>query len=182
MLSPEEEALYHGLVAQRVERKPVAQLIGRREFWGMEFKVSSATLDPRPDSETLIESVLEHIKDRTAAIKILDLGTGSGCLLLALLNELPNARGTGVDKSVEALKVAQTNADMLGLSGRASFVQSNWWEKVEEMFDLIISNPPYIPSDTISTLAPEVCRAGSRCWRWTAEKTGWIATGRLCRN
>jgi release factor glutamine methyltransferase len=136
----------------------VAQLTGRREFWDLTFKVTQHTLDPRPDSEALIEAVLARFRDREQALRVLDLGTGTGCLLLTLLKEYPNASGLGVDICPEALGVAQENALNLGLQPRVDFVQSCWAEQVKGMFDIVISNPPYIPTDAIEKLAPEVAR------------------------
>lgn len=156
LLTQEQEVHYLDLIRQRAERRPVAQLIGQREFWGLEFNVSEATLDPRPDSETLIEALLERQPDREAPLNILDLGTGTGCLMLSLLSEYKNARGTAVDISPDALAVAKENAQCLGLEGRATFIESNWDAQVDGQFDIIISNPPYIPSGVISTLLPEV--------------------------
>jgi len=155
-LNLRQQAVYLDLVEKRAGRKPVSQLVGKREFWGRTFKVTEATLDPRPDSETLIEAVLGKFRDRDATLALLDLGTGTGCLLLTLLEEYSNARGIGVDISNEALAVAQDNAKGLGVESRVSFVQSCWGEKVEGLFDIIVSNPPYIPTRTIPMLAPEV--------------------------
>lgn len=157
-LSPDQQLAYRELVDMRKCRKPVAQLIGRREFWGRTFKVTEATLDPRPDSETLIEAVLARVRSREAALSILDLGTGTGCLLLTLLDEFVQAKGTGVDICGEALKVAQENAARLDMQHRVEFVRSCWGEKVDGVFDIIISNPPYIPTKTIAMLSPEVSR------------------------
>jgi release factor glutamine methyltransferase len=155
-LTPEQSAYYQALIEKRLRRQPVAQLTGKREFWGMDFNVSPATLDPRPDSETLIEAVLARIPARDAALRLLDLGTGTGCLLLALLKELPQAAGLGVDISDEALKVAKDNAASLRLARRAVFKRSRWGEAVEGRFDVIVANPPYIASAAIASLAPEV--------------------------
>jgi release factor glutamine methyltransferase len=157
-MTPEYYSDYQSIIAHRANRQPIAQLIGKREFWGMEFKVSEATLDPRPDSETVIEAVLSRIPDRNAPLTILDLGTGTGCLLLSLLKELPAARGTGVDTSETALLVAKENTLRFGLQARTTFVTSHWCDKVENRFDIIVANPPYIPSRTIETLSPEVAR------------------------
>jgi release factor glutamine methyltransferase len=149
-----------GLIAERVKRKPIAQIIEKREFWGLDFVVSGATLDPRPDSETLIEAVLARVENRNSALKLLDLGTGTGCLLLSLLSELPVARGVGVDISKDALEIARQNAKKLGLFARANFIRSDWGndlvENGAEKYDIIVSNPPYIPSNEIAALAPEV--------------------------
>ncbi len=157
-LTPRERAHYQTLIDRRSRRQPVSQLIGEREFWGMAFKVTPAVLDPRPDSETLIDAVLERYGDKDAPLSILDLGTGTGCLLLALLNEFRQARGTGVDISEEALKVAKDNAAAHGMARRATFMRSNWGEKVQDTFDVVISNPPYIETAAIASLAPEVAQ------------------------
>lgn len=157
-LSDSEYKAYQLLIEQRIGRKPVSQLIGRREFWGMAFGVTEDTLDPRPDSETLIEAVLSKFRNRSAPLRILDLGTGTGCLLLSLLSEYANATGVGADISEAALKVAQGNAKALGLETRAAFALSRWSETLrqEERFDIVISNPPYIPTGDIAFLEPEV--------------------------
>lgn len=144
------------LVEKRSKRQPIAQLIGKREFWGMNFVVSKDTLDPRPDTETLIEYVLEKVANRAEALRILDLGTGTGCLLLSLLSELPLAKGVGVDFSNNALLVAKENALALGFADRTEFMLGDWCEGLEGRFDIILSNPPYIPSAVIPTLEPEV--------------------------
>jgi release factor glutamine methyltransferase len=157
-LSPRQQATYEDLVQRRCERQPVSHLIGKREFWNLTFKVTPDTLDPRPDSETLIEALLSRFPDREAPLKILDLGTGTGCLLLTLLSEYPAATGTGVDISPPALEVARENALNLGLENRADWLRSCWGNDVEGSFDIVISNPPYIPTHTIATLAPEVAR------------------------
>jgi release factor glutamine methyltransferase len=156
----EEPALarFLALVERRRERRPMAQLLGRREFWSLSFRVTADTLDPRPDSETLVQAVLERIADRRAALRLLDLGTGTGCLLLALLHELPNATGLGVDLSPAALEVAAENARGLGLAGRATLRQGDWGDGLDGPFDLIASNPPYIESAAIPGLQPEVAR------------------------
>ncbi len=156
LLTPPQAETYRALVARRANRQPMAQIIGRREFFGLTFKVTPSVLDPRPDSETLIEAVLRRLKDKQAPLSILDLGTGSGCLLLALLYEFQNATGTGVDISEDALKVARENALHLGLQSRAKFLTSHWCMQVEDTFDIIISNPPYIPTGDILDLQPEV--------------------------
>jgi release factor glutamine methyltransferase len=156
MLEQRHIDYFRELVACRTRRQPIAQIIGRREFFGLTFKVTSAVLDPRPDSETLIEAVIKRTRDKQAPLTILDLGTGSGCLLLTLLYEFPNAKGVGVDTSRDAINVAKDNAVNLGLQSRAAFIQSHWCMAVEGTYDIIISNPPYIPAADISTLAPEV--------------------------
>ena len=152
------EAAFAALVQRRLERQPVSLILGRREFWSLDFTVTRDTLAPRPDSETLIEAILDELPDRRAPLSVLDLGTGTGCLLLALLSELPNARGTAVDLNPDTLAVAQGNAERLGFGARTRFIRSNWWEQVEGQFDVILSNPPYIPSGDIPGLDPEVAR------------------------
>ncbi len=147
---------FAALVAKRAKHQPVSKIIGKREFWGINFVVNEKTLDPRPDSETLIEYVLERVTDRDAKLRILDLGTGTGCLLLSLLLELPNAKGVGVDCCPEALAVAKENVVTLGLNDRAEFVASDWCSKLTGKFDIVLSNPPYIPTEVIATLEPEV--------------------------
>ncbi len=143
-------------VRRRLSGEPVSRILGEREFWGLSFSLNSATLDPRPDSETLVEAVLTQVTDKMAELRILDLGTGTGCLLLALLSELPNAQGLGVDCSPDAIEAARGNAEGLGLGGRSMFRVGNWGEGIDETFDVVISNPPYIPSADIDELALEV--------------------------
>lgn len=143
-------------IARRARHEPVARILGRREFWSLEFAVSRATLDPRPDSETLVGAVLARLPDRAAARRILDLGTGTGCLLLALLSELPAARGLGTDLCPHALETARDNARRLGLADRAAFVADSWGRGLTGAWQVIVSNPPYIREQDIPALAPEV--------------------------
>lgn len=154
------EAL-RALTARRVRREPMAYILGEREFWGLTFKVTPAVLVPRPDSETLIEAALTLIDDRARARRVLDLGVGSGCLLLSLLKEWPNASGIGVDASSEALAVAQDNARTLGLERRSGWREADWrrpgWsDGLPDPFDLVVSNPPYVASSQLAGLMPEV--------------------------
>ncbi|MDG1708281.1 MAG: peptide chain release factor N(5)-glutamine methyltransferase [Emcibacteraceae bacterium] len=146
------------LVEKRQRRIPMSQIFGEKEFWSLNFKVSGDTLTPRPDSETLIEATLKAVSDKKAPLKILDLGTGTGCLLLSLLSELPNSTGVGADISEAALLIANENANSLKLNSRTSFIISDWFECVEntQKFDIIISNPPYIGLVEKQNLAPEV--------------------------
>jgi release factor glutamine methyltransferase len=151
------------LTARRVLREPMAYILGEREFWGLPFKVSPAVLVPRPDSETLIEAALALMPDRQQPWRILDLGLGSGCLLLTLLREYPAASGVGMELSEEALAVAQANAETLGVDARARLVmgdwrQPDWHQRLGGPFDLLVSNPPYIEAGTIERLMPEVAR------------------------
>jgi release factor glutamine methyltransferase len=142
---------------RREKREPISHILGKREFWSREFIVGPRVLDPRPDSETLIAAILKRLPDHQAPLRLLDLGTGSGCLLLTLLGELPKASGLGIDQSAIALEVARNNAEGLGLAERAQFQEGDWnKELVLGKFDIIISNPPYIPSADIAMLEPEV--------------------------
>jgi release factor glutamine methyltransferase len=144
--------------ARRAAREPLSHILGRREFWSLSFAVDGRVLDPRPDSETLVAAALALVPERGRPLRLLDLGTGSGCLLLALLSELPAATGLGIDSSPAALAVAAGNAGRLGLAGRADFRLGDWAEGIAERFDLVLSNPPYIPSGEVPLLAPEVAR------------------------
>lgn len=150
-------ARIEALAAERAGRRPMAQILGRREFWSLTFKVTEATLDPRPDTETLVEAVLAVIGlRRWQRLRILDLGTGTGCILAALLTECPAAQGTGVDRSPAAAAVARENMAALGLDRRASIVEGDWCAGLSGPFDVIVSNPPYIPEADLARLAPEV--------------------------
>jgi release factor glutamine methyltransferase len=142
---------YEEALARRAAHQPVAQITGRRLFWGLEFRVTPDTLDPRPETETLVAEALTR-----PFLKVLDLGTGTGCILLSCLKHMPMARGVGVDASPAALAVASRNAADLGLEGRARFLQSDWFSAIEGRFDLIVSNPPYIADDEMAALAPDV--------------------------
>ncbi|MGC6472830.1 MAG: peptide chain release factor N(5)-glutamine methyltransferase [Parvibaculales bacterium] len=142
-------------VAARLARVPVSRIINHREFYGLAFRLSKHTLDPRPDSETLVTAALG--KARTIPrLSVLDLGTGSGCLLLALLSQVPDAVGLGVDISAGAVRTARLNAGLNGLRERAHFRQSNWFSQVSGRFDMIVANPPYIRPADLAGLAPEV--------------------------
>lgn len=157
-ISSEETARLETLVARRALREPMSHILGRREFWSLSFMITSATLTPRPDSETIVEAVLDALSDRAAPLRVLDLGTGTGCLLLALLSELPNAIGVGVDISHAALAVAVANARALGFDRRAAFLKSDWTTAIGGRFDVVVANPPYIPAAEIDQLAPEVAQ------------------------
>ena len=152
----EDAGRFDSLITRRAAREPLSHLTGRREFWSLEFEVTPETLDPRADSETLVEAALAAIADRQAPLSVLDFGTGTGCLLLALLSELPNARGVGVDIAEQTLAVARRNAARLGLAERVQFAIGDWGGALAGPFDLIVSNPPYIPAGEISGLQPEV--------------------------
>ncbi len=153
---PEQAAQFHRMVDRRVRHEPFAYITGTRGFWTLDLEVTPATLIPRPDTETLIDAALAHVGDRRAPLDILDLGTGTGAILIALLSELPNATGQGVDVSREALSIAERNALRAGVGIRARFAISSWWSHVSGSFDLIVSNPPYIPSADIAGLEPDV--------------------------
>lgn len=147
---------YEELIARRATREPLSHLTGRREFWSLEFEVTNATLDPRADSETLVEAALAAVPDRQAPLSIVDFGTGTGCLLLALLSEFPKATGLGVDIAEETLAVARRNAARLGFADRAALAIGNWGESLAGPVDLIVGNPPYIPAGEIAALQREV--------------------------
>ncbi|WP_372839689.1 peptide chain release factor N(5)-glutamine methyltransferase [Phaeovulum sp.] len=150
-LSSAELAAFDAALAQRLRRQPVAQILGFRQFWGRDFRVTRATLDPRPETETLVAEALTR-----PFARVLDLGTGTGCILLSLLAERPAARGLGIDASPEALAVARENAAALGLEARAELRLGDWFDGVQGQFDLIVSNPPYIAAAEMPGLAPEV--------------------------
>jgi release factor glutamine methyltransferase len=153
-------ALLHRMVAG----EPLSRIFEKREFWGLEFSLSADTLDPRPETETVIEAVLRREPDRSAPLRLLDLGTGTGCLLLALLAEYPAAGGVGIDIAEGAVRTAARNAANLGLADRARFVVGDWATAVSGKFDAILANPPYIVSEALALLPREVachdpCRA-----------------------
>jgi release factor glutamine methyltransferase len=144
------------LVMRRLAGEPVARILGHKDFWGMAFTLSPGTLEPRADSEIAVEAALEQLAPRRGeALRIADLGTGTGCLLAALLSELPAARGVGVDLDPDAAATAGANLAALGLSARALILTGSW-DMASGPFDLVISNPPYIRSDEIDGLAREV--------------------------
>ncbi len=155
-VSADQRIRYAAFLARRISGEPVSRILGSREFWSLEFDLSPATLDPRPDSETLIDTLLELHPDRDRAYRILDLGTGTGCLLLAALSEFPNAEGVGVDIDADCVEVAHKNTEKLCLSSRARMIRSHWADNVNGPFDIVLSNPPYIPTSDISNLQPEV--------------------------
>ena len=159
-LTNDEEKACHALLDQRAAGKPVSRIVGKREFWRLPFGLNKATLDPRPDSETMIEVLVSLWKTgwgkKEKNERILDLGTGTGCLLLSLLHERPNATGLGVDVTDDAVTQAKKNADALDFEKRATFVQSDWFQNVTGTFDIIVSNPPYIETNTLQTLQREV--------------------------
>ncbi|MEZ5817484.1 MAG: peptide chain release factor N(5)-glutamine methyltransferase [Hyphomicrobiaceae bacterium] len=159
-LSEEERAQIARARDRRLGREPVSRILGWRAFHGLDLEIAPSTLDPRPETETLVDGVLRLVEEgRTSgggAPRILDVGTGSGAILVALLHRLPRATGLGVDISENALAVANRNAARHGLSHRAAFQRTSWLDDVAGPFDLIVSNPPYIPSSEIAGLEPEV--------------------------
>lgn len=158
-LAPGAASRFDSFIARRLQGEPVSRILGLREFYGRSFRIDEGTLDPRPDTEMLIEAALDLVDRRGRQHKplnILDLGTGSGAILLTLLAELPAARGLGTDISLAALRTAGANAASLGVAGRASFIASNWLDSIAGHFDLIVSNPPYIASGAIAALSAEV--------------------------
>ena len=158
-LTDDESNRLESFARRRLAGEPVARIVGVKEFWGLQLKLSPATLVPRPDTETVVELALEMLRaDDTInrPLRIADLGTGTGAILLALLSELPDATGIGTDISAEALRTAADNAARLGFSGRVDFVRCDYASALSGPFDLIVSNPPYIRSADIAGLAPEV--------------------------
>ena len=156
------------LIEERKKGKPVSRIINQKQFWKMNFTLNEETLDPRPDSEVIIESILKHFKDKLGNLRILDLGSGSGCLGLSILNEYKNSKGILIDASLESLEIAKINAVDYNLFHRSKFINLNWFKKEwtkellqnieNKKFDIIISNPPYIPSNDINNLQIEVKR------------------------
>jgi release factor glutamine methyltransferase len=155
-LTDDERSELGRLLDRRAAREPVSRILGHREFWSLDLLVGPDTLDPRPDTETIIDSALKLVPSRDLQVRVLDLGTGTGAILLALLTELPNATGLGVDRAPGAVATATENAQRLGLNGRARFRNGDWGKGLEERFDLIVSNPPYIRRGDIAGLSPEV--------------------------
>lgn len=147
---------FAALVERRANREPLAFILGRREFWSLTLAVSPATLIPRPESETLVEAALAAFPERREVRRILDLGTGTGALLLALLSEFPEAFGVGIDRVPAATVLAAGNARALGLDGRAAFLTGDWAGAISGRFELIVANPPYIERGAIGGLMPEV--------------------------
>jgi release factor glutamine methyltransferase len=158
-LDADEAARLETFIQRRIAGEPVARILGHKEFWGLPLALSPGTLVPRPDTETIVEAALDlmkqdgRINDR---LRIADIGTGSGAILLALLSKLPNAQGIGTDINPDALRTAARNAAALGLDQRARFIECNYADALHGPFDLIVSNPPYIPSRDIDGLAIEV--------------------------
>jgi release factor glutamine methyltransferase len=158
-LTADDTARLESLARRRLAGEPVARILGIKEFWGLPFRLSADTLVPRPDTETVVETALDHVRETRSVndpLRIADLGTGSGAILLALLSELPQAFGIATDISIGALRIARDNAVALGLGDRAAFVACSYASALSGPFDLIVSNPPYIPRGDIAGLSIEV--------------------------
>ena len=158
-LEPREVDAISARAARRLCREPVSRIIGSREFWGLKLDITPAVLDPRPDTETIVEAALDWLTTRglrQERLRILDIATGSGALLLALLSELPNAAGVGTDISIEALSIARINARRHEFASRCHFICCDLAAALRGPFDLIVSNPPYVATAEIERLAPEV--------------------------
>lgn len=170
---------FNQLLKRRLNREPIANIVNKKSFWSYDFFVNENVLTPRNDSEILIEAVLSNYNNMQKGLKILDLGTGSGCLILSLLKMYKNASGLAVDISEKALKVAKQNAENLKINN-IKFLKNNWNDNIEDKFDIIISNPPYIPTKEIKELEPEVNKFnpilaldggedGLNCYRYLAK-------------
>jgi len=181
-VSAETAARFRQLIRRRGRHEPVSRITGVREFYGRNFRLSAATLDPRPDTETLISVALDLLRSRPAP-RILDLGTGTGAIAITLLAELPGAQAVATDISSEALETAAFNAQKNGVSGQIRLAQTSWFDGIDSCFDLIISNPPYLAAGEIEILAPEVKDGDPRaaldggadglgCYRKIAEGVG----------
>ncbi len=155
-LTAAQQARIAAMLERMLAHEPLSRIVGKREFWGLEFRLSADTLDPRPDSETIVEAILARLPERDRAYRFLDLGTGSGCLLLALLSEYAAGAGIGVDIAPGAVRTARDNAARLGLAPRARFVVGDWAAALSGRFDAVIANPPYIARAAIADLPPEV--------------------------
>lgn len=155
-VSPRDVERIAAVIARRAAGEPVGRILGEREFWGLRFRLNEATLEPRPDSETIVEAALEAVGAPDRPLRIVDLGTGTGCLLVALLSERPAAVGIGVDLSARALVAARGNAEAAGVAARTLFLQADLGRPVAAGLDLVISNPPYITTGEIDALDREV--------------------------
>ncbi len=161
-LSTCEQDALNRLGRRRAAGEPVSRIVGLREFWSLEFELSPATLDPRPDSETIVQAALDRMPERDRPLSILDLGTGSGCLLIALLSERRRSWGVGVDISRDAVATARRNAIRHGVADRAAFLVGDWGQALAGGFDLVVANPPYIARSEVDTLDPEVAQFDPR--------------------
>jgi release factor glutamine methyltransferase len=159
LISETEAKQIASLVARRAEGEPVHRILGHREFYGLDLLLSSGTLEPRPDTEVLVDALLPYLlrmAGKAGQARVLDMGTGTGAICLALLNECPEATGIGSDIAPDALETAHKNAERHGLTSRFAAVASNWFDRIEGRFDIIVSNPPYIRTDVIQTLDRDV--------------------------
>ena len=168
--TPEQAAAFAAMVARRVAREPSAYITGHREFWSLDFKLGPGVLVPRPETETLIEEALKLVPDRSAPLRISDLGTGTGILLIAALCEFPNATGIGFESSPDAFNWGRHNAALL-MPERAE-IRLTDWNMAEGPFDLVFSNPPYIPLRCYQKFRPGKCPVTNRARRWTVGWTG----------
>ncbi|MGX1307841.1 release factor glutamine methyltransferase [Amorphus suaedae] len=155
-LSPADAAAIDAAIARRLAGEPVGRIVGRRAFFGLDLALSRETLEPRPDTETLVQAVLDWVGDRQRQVRIVDVGTGTGAVLIALLSELPNATGLGTDISADAAATAARNAQAIGVAGRAGFTVCDAASAARGPVDVLVSNPPYIPSGDIAHLDREV--------------------------
>ena len=155
-MTDQDAARFDAVLARRAAREPLSQILGRQGFWTLDLAVTADVLTPRADTETLVEAALAAFPERDAPLRVLDIATGSGAILLAVLDERPRATGVGTDLSASALAVAAENARLCALADRAAFVRTCWADGLTGRFDLVISNPPYIASAMIETLDPEV--------------------------
>jgi release factor glutamine methyltransferase len=156
IITEDESQRLADFLRRALAHEPLSRILEAREFWGLEFVLSPDTLDPRPETETLVEAVIARLPDRDRAYRFLDLGTGSGCLLVALLSEFLLASGMGVDRSFGAATMARHNAERLGVAARARFLVGDWATALAESFDAIVANPPYIAAGDIAALPREV--------------------------
>ena len=190
---PDDGALarFRDAVARRCAREPFAYIVGRREFFSLDFAVGKGVLIPRPESELLVEEALRRFPRGDEKLRVLDLGTGTGCLLLAFLAQRTQAEGLGIDVSEAALEYGRRNAQQLGLANRARFLRGDWGESVAGRFDVIFINPPYIKTAEIETLAPEVAgheparaldggRDGLDCYRKIAPALAELMSAKGC--
>lgn len=160
---PHGWTVLQAMVDRRVNGEPVSRILGCREFWSLPLRITPDTLDPRPDTETVVQVALERIGGRDRPLTLLDLGTGSGCILLALLSELPRASGIGIDRSAGAVRVARGNAEALGLSDRCRFAVGDWASAIRpSSIDMAVCNPPYVRAGSIDHLQPEVAQHDPR--------------------
>jgi len=155
LVSAAQESLINDHIKRHISGEPISRIFGEREFWGIPFKITPDVLDPRQDTETIIEASLKRFIGNPPE-RVLDMGTGSGCIIISLLSEWPNAKGVAVDISEKALAVAEENARINNLQKRIRFIQSNWGDSVKGKYDVIVSNPPYISNHEITNLSPEV--------------------------